>query len=85
MHAIVCDAEGHGLYGPAEKGVMYPAASLSGTGVVGGRTVQCTSAEYMVTRRTRYTPRESDLRDVSALCERFGIDYPEEIATGRRS
>ena len=27
-----------------------------------------------------YEPHDSDFKDVSALCERFGIDYPEEYA-----
>src|SRR3990167_7415680 len=34
VHAVTLDAEGNGLYGPPEKGVMYPAGSLTGTGVV---------------------------------------------------
>ena len=48
VHAIIFDAAGNGLYGPLGKGVMYPAASLSGTGTIGGLTVKCVSAEYMV-------------------------------------
>jgi lincosamide nucleotidyltransferase A/C/D/E len=76
VHAIVFDAEGNGRYGP--HGVMYPAASLAGTGVIDGRTVKCIAAEYAVRFHTGYRLREIDVRDVSALCERFGIAYPEE-------
>lgn len=80
VHAVVFDSEGNGLYGPVEKGVMYPAASLSATGVIDGRSVKCIGAEYIVRFHTGYSPRERDFRDVSALCERFGLDYPEEYA-----
>ncbi|MBI4672669.1 MAG: aminoglycoside nucleotidyltransferase [Chloroflexi bacterium] len=80
VHAIVFDAEGNGLYGPPEKGVMYPAASLTGSGVINGQAVKCISPEYMVKFHTGYKLRESDFQDVAALCARFGIDYPEEYA-----
>ncbi|MGB8644839.1 MAG: aminoglycoside nucleotidyltransferase [Anaerolineae bacterium] len=81
VHAVTLDAEGNGLYGPIEKGVMYPAGSLTGTGVLAGRTVRCISPEYLVRFHTGYKLRESDFHDVSVLCERFGIDYPEEYAS----
>ncbi len=83
FHAFVFDDKGNGLYGPIEKGVMYPAASLSGTGTINGHTVRCISPEYMVKFISPwlYKLREKDFKDVSALCERFGIDYPEEYAT----
>ena len=85
VHAIVFDAEGNGIYGPVEKGVMYPAASLSGSGAIDGRTVKCIAAEYMVKFHTGYRLRERDFRDVSALCERFGVDYPEDYAHLKKS
>ena len=78
--AIVFDTEGNGLYGPAEKGVMFPAASLSGSGTIDDHAMRCISAEYMVKFHTGYEPHDSDFRDVAALCERFGIDYPDEYA-----
>lgn len=78
VHAVTLDAEGNGLYGPIEKGIMYPAASLTGTGTIDGRAVRCISAEYMVRFHSGYKLRESDYQDVSALCERFGIELPEE-------
>jgi lincosamide nucleotidyltransferase A/C/D/E len=80
VHAVTFDAEGNGLYGPIEKGVMYPAVSLTGVGIVGGRTVRCISAEYMVKFHTGYKLREIDFKDVSSLCAQFGIDCPAEYA-----
>jgi len=53
---------------------MYPAASLSGRGVIAGRAVKCI---------TGYRFRDTDVRDASALCERFGIDYPDEYQAAR--
>ena len=76
VHVVDFDSEGNGLYGPAEKGEMFPAASLSGTGTIGGHAVRCISAEYLVKWRTGYELHDSDYHDVSALCERFGIELP---------
>jgi lincosamide nucleotidyltransferase A/C/D/E len=80
VHAITLDAEGNGLYGPKEKGVMYPAASLTGTGVVNGIAVKCVSAEWLVKFHTGYELDKDDFQDVLALCDRFGLNYPEGFA-----
>jgi lincosamide nucleotidyltransferase A/C/D/E len=80
VHVIVFDTEGNGLYGRVEKGVMFPAASLSGSGAIDGHAVRCNSAEYQVKFHTGYEPHDRDFEDVAALCERFGIDYPDEYA-----
>ena len=77
VHAIVFDQIGNGLYGPIEKGVMYPAASLTGQGTILAFPVKCISPEYMVQFHTGYKPDENDKKDVRALCEKFKIDVPE--------
>ncbi len=74
VHVIVLDSEGNGIYGPAERGEMFPAAALTGRGVLAGRLVRCTSAEYLVQSRTGYALREKDWMDIAALCARFGIE-----------
>jgi lincosamide nucleotidyltransferase A/C/D/E len=85
VHAVTLDADGNGLYGPPEKGVMYPAGSLTGSGVINGHAVKCISAEHVVRFHTGYKLRPTDSQDVAALCARFGIDLPEEYAAeGRR-
>ena len=76
VHVIVLDEKGDGLYGPAEKREMYPAASLTGSGKIEGRTVRCISAEWMVKFHSGYPLKEKDFRDVSALCAKFGIELP---------
>ncbi len=80
FHVIVLDDHGNGLYGPRAKGEMYPAASLTGTGSINGRTVRCISPEWAVKFHSGYTPKEKDFRDVSALCRRFGLELPESFA-----
>jgi len=76
VHVIVVDEKGDGLYGPVEKGEMYPAPSLTGTGKIGGQAVRCISAEWMVKFHSGYPLKEKDFRDVAALCGKFGIDLP---------
>lgn len=80
VHAVIFDKEGNGLYGPVEKGIMYPAASLSGTGKINGYSVKCISPVYLVKFHSGYELDENDYKDVSALCEWFGIDYPKEYS-----
>lgn len=80
VHAVVFDGVGNGLYGPEKEGVMYPAASLTGTGTIAGGSVKCISAEYLVKFHSGYELNENDRKDIAALCKRFGIEYPEEYA-----
>ena len=80
VHVIVIDEYGNGIYGPSENGEMYPAASLTGNGMITDCCVKCISAEYMVKfiapwihkHPHKYVPA------VAALCEKFGIALPEE-------
>lgn len=77
FHVIVFDDKGNGIYGPAENKEMYPVGSLLGIGNINGHSVRCISSEYMVKFHTRYKLSESDFKNISALCEKFGIDFPE--------
>jgi len=76
VHVIVFDEKGNGIYGPPEKGEIYPADSLTGTGKIQGQTVRCISPEWMVKFHSGYQLKEKDFRDVSALCSKFGIALP---------
>jgi lincosamide nucleotidyltransferase A/C/D/E len=82
VHVIVFDSCGNGIYGPAENGEIYPAGSLEGVGVIAGRRVRrgvrCVTPEALVRFHTGYELDDNDRRDVLALCERFGIEVPEE-------
>jgi len=78
VHVITLDEAGNGLYGPPERGVMYPAESLTGVGRIGALTVTCISPEWLVRFHTGYELQESDLHDVGLLCRRFGIEPLDE-------
>ncbi len=78
VHVVVIDAQGNGIYGPPENGLMYPAGSLDGTGSILGLPVRCIAPEHMVQFHTGYKLRPQDYHDVVALCQRFGIEYPRE-------
>ena len=85
FHVIVMNEKGDGVYGPVERGFVFPSSSLSGVGKIGNVPVKCISAEYQVKFHVGYKLRESDYKDVTALCERFNIEYPEEYVHLKRS
>ena len=78
FHVIVLDATGRGAYGPAELGTEYPAAALTGRGVLSGREVACITPEWLVRWHTGYALAAKDFADVAALSARFGIPLPAE-------
>jgi lincosamide nucleotidyltransferase A/C/D/E len=80
VHVIVLDDQGNGIYGPAENGEMYPAASLTGSGIINSQRVRCISPEWAVKFHSGYVLKEKDFQDVLTLCEKFGIEPPEEYA-----
>jgi lincosamide nucleotidyltransferase A/C/D/E len=67
VHVIVFDGQGNGLYGPVEQGMMYPAASLTGTGTIDRHVVRCISAEWMVKFHSGYALTEK-ISVTSPLC-----------------
>lgn len=73
VHAFVLGADG-----TVVDGIGYPPGSLTGTGTIAGRTIRCVAAEHLVRFHTGYPLRDKDWLDVTALCERFGIEYPQE-------
>ncbi len=87
FHVIVLDDKGNGIYGPAVNGEMYPAASLTGTGTIDNHPVKCISAEYMVKFMAPWIHKHQDkyLPAVAAVCEKFGIAYPEEYLNLKKS
>ena len=76
VHVIVFDAKGNGLYGPRDKGAMYPIGSLLGAGTIDGKPVRCIAPEWMINFHSGYALKQKDVQDVAALCEKFGIDNP---------
>jgi len=85
VHVISLDERGNGNYGPPEKGIMYPADSLVGSGTIEGHPVRCISPEWMVKFHSGYELTEKDYQDVSALCEKYGIELPLEYLRFRNN
>ena len=73
VHSYTFDAEGNNIFG-----CPYPVESLTATGLIAGQRVNCVSPEWII--KTDYEPDLNDYRDVSALCERFGLELPSEYA-----
>jgi lincosamide nucleotidyltransferase A/C/D/E len=75
IHSYTFDEEGQHIYG-----VAYPFESLSGTGTLNGQPVRCITPEWMVKFHAGYDLDENDYKDVSALCQKYGIEMPPEFA-----
>jgi lincosamide nucleotidyltransferase A/C/D/E len=80
VHAFILDAQGN-----VEEGIPYPAGSLTGTGMIAGHAVRCIAADWVVKFHCGYPPKEKDFNDVSALCEKFGINLPLAYAQFKKS
>ena len=84
VHAIVFDRDGNGLYGPAEKGAMYPAAALTGTGAINGQVVECISAEPWCNSRPA-TNCQTRIFGTSPLCANSSTSrFPRSTAASSR-
>lgn len=84
IHVIVLDEYGNGIYGPVENGEVYPADALAGIGTIAGQTVRCISPEWTIKFHSGYELKQKDYDDVSALCEKFGLELPAHYERFRR-
>lgn len=78
FHVIELTDDGGAVYGPGEVDWVISCEELQGEGTVGGRFALCLTAEYQVRSHAGYTLKETDLADVHALHERFGVPLLEE-------
>jgi len=87
---VLADSKGHEIdvhsFNLDEGGLIvekdeYPDGSLDGFGVIGGYRVRCVAPKYLIQFHTRHQPKEKDFKDVFALCEKFGIEIPEEYTS----
>ena len=80
FHVVHLDEQGHGT--PAwDSDLVFPPGALAGVGIVGGAQVRCLSAEVQMRTHTGYALKGSDVHDLRLLHDRFGIDYPDEVAS----
>ncbi len=75
VHAFVCDVNGSII-----DGIMYPAESLTGTGVIDGQTVRCIAPQYMIEFLSPWIHKWPGkyVEAVKLLCEKFKLDLPKE-------
>jgi lincosamide nucleotidyltransferase A/C/D/E len=79
FHIVRFDEHGHWV--PAwDSDLVFPPEAFAGVGTIGGTRVLCLSAEMQMRTHTGYALKESDIHDLRLLHDRFGIDYPEEVA-----
>jgi lincosamide nucleotidyltransferase A/C/D/E len=78
VHAFVYDDNGNVI-----EGIMYPAASLTGEGIINEQPVRCIAPEYVVKFHSGYELKETDFKDVRAICEKFDISVPDEFRARR--
>ncbi len=80
FHVLERKADGNYEYGPPANPVIVTADSIAGTGTIGGRRVRCPTAQFQIESHTGYRLKESDMRDVRALNEKFGVPlHPEQL------
>lgn len=74
IHTFLFDEKGNHIYGTA-----YPKESLSGRGTINGVTVKCIPPEWVVKfhAEAMYEPKEKDIKDITALCDKFGLELPK--------
>jgi lincosamide nucleotidyltransferase A/C/D/E len=73
IHTYTFDPLGH-----PEYGIDYPLESLNGVRSILGHPVRCITLAGMVKFHLSYMLDKNDYHDVNTLCERFGIELPEE-------
>lgn len=79
FHVIELDEDGNGLYGQKENKYVFTKEALSGKGIIASKKVSCISPEWIVKQHMGYEPRESDVHDVLAICEKFKINIPDDF------
>jgi len=82
VHAFIFDDQGNVV-----EGIMYPAASLTGTGTIDGHAVRCISPKYMVEFLAPWIHKwpEKYVPAVLALCKKYGLELPKEYIDYLRS
>ena len=76
VHSYTLDAAGKNV-----SGVPYVAEHLTGVGTIAGRPVRCIDPAWLVRFHTGYEVDDRDRHDVQLLCERFGLQLPDQFRT----
>lgn len=82
----VLHIDDHGCATPAwDCGMSFSPDALTGYGLIAGSPVECLSAAMHMRTHTGYQLQAKDIQDLRLLHERFGVDYPEQLAHLRAS
>jgi lincosamide nucleotidyltransferase A/C/D/E len=73
IHSCTFDEAGNNVFG-----VKYPHESWNGNGSINGHRVRCITPEWMVKFHSGYKLDEKDYHDVKLLCNKYGIEMPDE-------
>jgi lincosamide nucleotidyltransferase A/C/D/E len=78
-HVVTFDDDRNGIFQmPAGGEWIFPAAGFDGVGTVGGEGVRCLTPEVqMQCHANGYEWTATDLQDMRALRDRFGVELPE--------
>jgi lincosamide nucleotidyltransferase A/C/D/E len=84
VHPVAWDEHGNGIY-RMENGHdwTFPSAGFAGNGSVLGRRVRCFTAEAQMLCYIGYELSDKDCREMDALHQRFGVEYPPEYQKHR--
>lgn len=81
LHPIAWEPDGSGVQtGFDGERFVYPAGSLSASGLIAGEPVRCGTPELQLAFHSHYEPREHDRLDMAALADRFGLTLPPAYA-----
>lgn len=73
IHSYTFDENGNNIFG-----VAYEPRHLMGTGTINGYPVKCIPPEVMLEFHSGYELDADDYHDVKSLCDKFGLELPEE-------
>ena len=78
VHAFHFDEQGRVI-----EGIEYPDGSLTGTGSIEGVVVRCIDPKHMVQFLATWLSKHPHkyTQAISALCEKFSIEYPPEYVS----
>ena len=86
FHVVELTEDGGAVYRPREIDWIISEVELNAVGYIGGREVQCLSADYQVRSHAGYPLQDTDFADMHALHKKYGVKLlPEQINAPRRA
>ena len=78
FHVMELTEAGDALYSPRGEEWQIAAIELDAQGEIEGRVVRCLTPEYQVRAHAGYELQDTDISDMKALQQRFGVTLLEE-------